>query len=97
MANQNPSIDALRQQLEALRASLSDAELDADSYAELKALDEELHALLHEQHEQGEHEEGAHVPLLERVREVEEDLVNRNPTAARFVGNLVDMLSRMGV
>lgn len=95
MPEQAPTAEELRARLRQLRDALPDAELDDDTLAALQALDDELHALLEKQQARGE--DASHFPLLERVRAAEADFASRHPVAGRFVRDVIDALSRMGV
>lgn len=89
------SHDRLRELLQQLRATLEEQEeqeVDEATLAELRALDDDIEALL------AEHEDAPDSDsIIERATEAEAKFSARHPVAGSFLRQLIDTLSRMGI
>jgi len=81
----------IRALLERLQEEIRNTELDAETRALVRDLDADIHGLI----ESGEDADTD--SLLERTRELEANFATTHPTAARVVGEVIDMLARMGI
>ena len=82
----------IRQLLAELREEMQSTELDSDTKRLVKELDSDIHDLLDS--EGVESEMGS---LLKRAKVLETDFATQHPTAERFMREVIDALSRMGI
>lgn len=82
----------IRELLAKLRAEIHAGELDAETKALVRDLDAEIHEMLEADSGESELE-----PVIDRARALEADFAAQHPTAARFLGEVIEALARMGV
>ena len=81
----------IRQLLARLQEEIRNTELDDDTRALVRDLDDDIHGLLSEQG----HGEGDSV--LQKARELETNFATEHPAIERFMREVIDALVRMGI
>ncbi len=81
----------IRQLLARLQDEIRSTELDEDTRALVRDLDEDIHGLLSAEGQSGGES------VLQKARELETNFATEHPTIERFVREVIDALVRMGI
>ena len=81
----------IRDLLARLQNEIQKTELDEDTRALVRDLDEDIHGLLHSDGQNGRDS------VLEKARELETNFATEHPTIERFMREVIDVLVRMGI
>ena len=82
----------IRELLEKLQQEIQKTELDDDTRAMVRELDEDIHGLL-DKHGASDESDS----VLEKARELETNFATDHPTIERFMREVIDTLVRMGI
>ena len=81
----------IRDLLARLQNEIQKTELDEDTRALVRDLDEDIHGLLRSDGQNGRDS------VLEKARELETNFATEHPTIERFMREVIDVLVRMGI
>lgn len=82
----------IRELLRKLQKEIQKTELDDDTRAMVRDLDDDIHGLLESENDGDESDS-----VLEKARELETNFATEHPTIERFMREVIDALVRMGI
>lgn len=85
------SNEEIRDLLARLQNEIQETELDEDTRALVRDLDEDIHELL------GSDSDDGSDSVLEKARELETNFASEYPTIERYIREVIDVLVRMGI